>query len=158
MAVSFMTYNFTLEGENEYKNHPKALPQTFKDYRNGIDTTYLVPSIDSYLNYLDLLIRLRDKWISTGYLDLGMIPIIYGPSFMHEVLITHLLPDIKKHNLQVYAMPGSSFMSRDNAMAGKTEYWAFRDDVAKFLGCSPDKVTTRAVIDKIRGRDLYETN
>ena len=153
MAVSFMTYNFTLD-EDKYKNHKGALTQTFRDYRNNIETTYLVPDegIGVYLNYLDLLIRLRDKWISTGYLDLGMIPIIYGPSFLHENLVNTLLPYIKRHNLKVYAMPSSSFMLHEG-LKGKTEYWAFRDDVAEFLGCSPDKVTTKAVIYKLLGRD-----
>lgn len=152
MAVTFMTYNFSLDAE-KYKKHENMIYSTIKDKRNGISTTNLIPGMQAYINYLELLIMLRDKWISTAYLDLGMIPIIVGPSFMHEVLVNNLLPIIQSHNLKVYGMPGSSFMLNDT-MKGTTEYWAFREDVANYLNCSPDKVNTKAVISKLTGVNL----
>jgi hypothetical protein len=149
MAVSFMTYNFSLN-EEKYKKHPQMIYSTLKDKRNGISTSHLIPGMQCYINYMDLLVLLRDKWISTGYLDLGMIPVIVGPSFMHEVLTTALLPSIKSQGLKVVPMPGSSFMLH-NSMIGTTDYWAFRTDAADFLGCSPERVTTKAIISKLIG-------
>ena len=152
MAVTFMTYNFSLD-EQKYKTDEKMIYATLKDKRNGISTTNIIPGLQCYMNYLDLLLMLRDKWISTGYLDLGMIPIIVGPSFMHEALVSSILPIIQMNKLKVYAMPGTSFMLRDT-MKSSTDYWAFRDDVAQFLGCDASKVTTRAVLEKIMGVTL----
>lgn len=152
MTITNITYNFTFD-ENKYKKHPDMIYTTVKDKRNGISTTNLIPDLQCYINYLSLLVQLRDKWISTAYLDLGMIPIIVGPSFMHEVLVSTLLPIIQTKNLKIYAMPGSSFML-NGSMIGTTEYWSFRNDVAEFLDCSADRVTTRAVISKLTGVDV----
>lgn len=149
MAVKFMTYNFTTNPD-KYKSHPDIINGTIHDSRNGIDTTNIIPGLQCYVNYLDLLVMLRDKWISVGYLDLGMVPVIMGPSFMHEPLVTTLLPIIQSKGLKVMPMPGTSFML-GNSMVGSTEYWAFREDAAEFLGCHPDKVRTRDILSKLTG-------
>lgn len=146
-SINFATYNFCLDSE-KYKKHPDMIYSTLKDKRNGISTTNIIPGLQCYINYLELLVQLRDKWISTGYLDLGMIPIIMGPSFMHEVLVTTILPIVQSQKIKIYAMPGTSFMLYDS-MKGTTEYWAFREDLAEFLGCPAEKVTTKAVISKL---------
>lgn len=148
-VVGFMTYNFSTD-EDKYKKHPDMIYTSIKDKRNGISTTNLIPGMQAYANYLDLLLMLRDKWISTGYLDLGMIPVIVAPSFMHEALITSLLPIIQAQGLKVIPMPGSSFML-NNSMAETTDYWAFREDAAEYLGCRPDEVKTKDIISKLTG-------
>ena len=99
-VINFQTYNFCTD-ENKYKKHPNMIYASLSDKRNGISTTNLIPGMQSYVNYLDLLLMLRDKWISTGYLDLGMIPVIVAPSFMHEALVSGLLPTIQGQGLKV---------------------------------------------------------
>lgn len=151
-VISFMTYNFQLD-ENKYKSDPNMIRSTLKDKRNGISTTNLIPGMQAYINYLDLLLMLRDKWISTGYLDLGMVPIIVAPSFMHEALITSLLPVIQAQELKVIPMPGTSFML-NNSMVETTDYWTFREDAAEYLDCEPGEVKTKNIISKLLGVEL----
>lgn len=151
-VINFMTYNFTTD-ESKYKKHKDMIYTTLKDKRNGITTTNLIPGFQAYINYLDLLLDIRDKWISTGYLDLGMIPVIVAPSFMQEAMVKGLLSVIQTQGLKVIPMPGTSFML-NNSMAETTDYWAFRDDAAAFLGCSPDKVRTKDIISKLIGENL----
>lgn len=148
-VISFMTYNFSTD-EEKYKKHKDMIYTTIKDKRNGISTTNLIPNLQAYANYLDLLLMLRDKWISTGYLDLGMIPVIVAPSFMQEALVTNLLPIIQGQGLKVVPMEGTSFML-NNSMADTTDYWIFRDDAAAYIGCRPEEATTKAIISKLVG-------
>lgn len=152
MILKYELYNFSLD-KNKYTNHPDMIYTELTDTRNGISTTNLIPGIQCYINYIELLLSFRDKWVSTGYLDLGMIPIIVGPSFMHEVLVNTILPVIQSNNLKIYALPATSFILYDT-MKGTTDYWAFRSDVAKFLDCPEDRVTTRQVISKLMNMNL----
>lgn len=152
MPNKIVTYNFCRQDKNE--EHKDMINRAMTDTRNGITTVKLIPNMQSYVNYMELLIMYRDKWVSTGYLDLGMIPIITGPSFMHEVLVRELLPKIESSGLIVQPMPATSFLLNSNR-TGSTEYWAFRDDVGKYLGCKPEEVTFKAVLEKLIGVEFY---
>ena len=146
-----VTYNFTFDPNCE-KSNPKCCRTTLTDRRNNIDVINIVPQgTKSYLNYLDLLISLRDKWVSVGYLDLGMIPILMGPTFMHETFVDSYFPIIQNMGLPLYAMPGVSFLCDSAVVRDVTDYWAFRDDVGKFLGMDPNKVRTKDVFNRIMG-------
>ena len=149
---TIVTTNFLLGEDVQVSSSPEIIKETIKDNRNNISVVNLIPNTQGYLNYLKLLMSLRDKWVSVGYLDLGMIPIIMGPSFWHDVLVSTWLPNIKSAGLIVYPMPGVSLLCSNN-MRGVTDYWAFRDDVAKFLDCDPSKVTTEMVFRKLMGVD-----
>ncbi len=149
----FMTYNFCLEDKN-FSNNPTSIKRVLVDSRNNIETNFLIPGVQSYLNYLNLLMLMRDKWYSTAYLDLGMIPIIVAPSFMQEALVNSILPNFSKTGLNIYPLPSSSFLSR-NGYKGVAEYWAFRSDLAEYLNCDPLEVTTKKVMSDVMGVD-YE--
>lgn len=149
MSSKLITHNFSLDLD-KYRSHEHMIYRTLKDKRNNLTTTNVIPGTQCYINYLSLLVSLRDKWVSTGYLDLGMIPIIMGPSFMHEPLTKTLLPIIESKGLLIHPMPSVSFLIQDS-MRGFTDYWAFRDDVADFLGTTPDKVTTKETLEKLMG-------
>ena len=88
---STLTYNFSTELDANF-THPQMTRKEFKDTRNGIVSFGLVPGIDSYLNYLDTLLKRREDWVSVGYLDLGMIPLIVGPSILHNALTRRYIP------------------------------------------------------------------
>ena len=143
------TYNFKLEKE-AIPAGVEYISSKLLDRRNNIEVVNLVPGIQSYINYLDLLMYLRGDWCSYGYLDLGMIPIIMAPSFMQEPITKLLLPVIKQSGLNIHSMPATSFLRKDT-LTGTYEFWAFREDVGKFLGCSPDSVRTRMVLEKLTG-------
>lgn len=152
MVIDFPTYNFVQDPE-KYKNDTQLIKESFKDVRNGITTTGIVPGIQCYLNYMNLLLSVRNKWNSNGYLDLGMIPIVVGPSFLHQILLTKLQVSIADSGLKIHSMPSTSFLLSSSDMQFE-DYWAFRSDVANFLETSPDKVTLKAVLEKLTGGEF----
>ena len=150
-----LTYNFTLDPDR-YPATSNMIHKKLIDLRNGIEVVNLIPNIESYINYLDYLMYIRDKWISVGYLDLGMIPLVMGPSFTHNEIKQSILPRIQKSGLDVHQMPSVSFMF-SKSINYMTDIWVFRDDAAKFLNTTPDKVRTKDIIYKLYG-GAYETD
>jgi hypothetical protein len=147
-----MTYNFKLEDDNI--KHPSMIYQVIKDTRNDISVSKLIPDdLQCYINYLDLIVMFRNKWISTGYLDLGMIPVIYGPSFMHSYIVPSILSRCNEAGLKIEPMPGISFFKR-NFKEDITDYWIFRDEAAKYLGCSTKEVTSKKLLSKLLRREF----
>jgi len=96
-------------------------------YRPGKDP------VQSYMNYIDLLNLHRSEWKSTGYLDLGMMPLVMGPSFLQDILVDAICDFASKLKLQVYTMPPVSMMfAKCNVTT--PDIWVFKKDIAKIMG------------------------
>lgn len=145
-------YNFTADGL-KYANVEGKIETELKDTRNGFRTIDLVPGIESYLNYLDLLMKYRNRWVNVGYLDLGMIPIIMGPSFLHKSLVEIYTNKLTEAGLKLIPVPAVSFMYQTPTLKNITDYWAFRDDVSMLLAKAPKDVRTKDVFEKVLGRN-----
>lgn len=148
--MSNLTYNFRIE-ESSIEGIENVITKKLVDTRNGIEVINLVPGFESYLNYLDLLMYYKSKWISNCFLDLGMIPVIYGPSFLHTDLANILIPLANQYGLKLTPMPFSSFMLRVKPGNEANDYWVTREEAAKFLDCEELEVTSSAIINKLRG-------
>lgn len=137
------TYNFKLEPqdfENVY-----AVKGEYRDLRNGFICVDPTVDIECYLNYISLLNLNRDKWRSYGYLDLGMMPLVMGPSFMHEHLRNGLVSIMTKYGIPCYDMPPVSNMYASCKLP-YDDVWMFKSDVAKVTGISEDKLTLERLI------------
>lgn len=109
-----------------------------RDTRNGI--VCYKPGTDpirSYLNYIDLLNLHRNEWRNTGYLDLGMMPLVMGPSFLQDILVDAICDFASKLKLQVYTMPPVSMMfTKCNVTT--PDIWVFKKDIARIMGLGED--------------------
>ncbi len=104
-----------------------------RDTRNGI--ICYKPGRDvikSYMNYIELLNLHRHEWKSTGYLDLGMMPLVMGPSFLQDVLVDAICDFASKLKIQVYTMPPVSMMFAKCSMT-TPDIWVFKQDIMRVM-------------------------
>lgn len=147
-----LTYNFK-EKEDLYLPGRYVHESMLKDKRNGISCMRPTLDIECYINYINLLNSVRNKWQSYGYLDYGMLPWFMPPSFM-------LVPEIKlqflsaaqRLGVRCYEMPAVSLLYNNTIIAEK-DLWVFRKDVADALGLDYKKVTTEEIFRRL---GLYE--
>lgn len=133
------TYNFKLE-KYDYEFDPKYQGE-FKDSRNGFKCTNPTVDLECYKNYIELLNLHRDKWKSFGYLDLGLMPVAMGPSFMQNWLAELMTGILNQLHITPYFLPPVSLMNTQCKMP-VNDIWVMKEDVAKLLGVPADKVTT----------------
>lgn len=125
------TFNFRMTDYD--RKVPEVLHgKKIMDLRNGIVCKEPTLDFECYLNYLQLLNSMRDKWVNTGYLQLGMIPVIMAPQFMHNSFFETFLRmndvDIKFHTMQSVSLMKSNYITRDH------DLWVFREDAARVVG------------------------
>lgn len=133
-----ITYNFRKE---PYRYaYPKECERTFRDLRNGIDCINPSADLECYFNYLQLLNAHTDQWRSVGYLDKGMMPLVMGPSFMHEGLMNLVMGQISNLEIQPYRLKPVTLLYEDRKLPFE-DIWVFREDAAKLMGISNGKVT-----------------
>lgn len=138
------TYNFKSEPyDYECKESLKNLE--ILDRRNGILCRGPSCNFECYLNYIDLLNLNQNKWTNYGYLDLGMMPLAMAPDFMQPVIRDLMLQMCRVLGIPSYLMPPVSLLY--NIVRVKEEdVWAFKDDVARVMRLSPQKVTLERFI------------
>lgn len=127
------TYNFKIE--NYTYDYPSQAAGTFKDLRNGILCTNPSLNLECYLNYIQLLDGLKDLWKNNGYLHMGMMPVVMGPSFMHNRLVQLISARLNELGITYYSMPPVSLLY-DICRMDEQDIWMFREDAAKFVGKS----------------------
>ena len=122
------------------KGNPKEYIDSLKEqnpdiivaYDNRNDIICVEPTCD-YLclaNYYDFLNSVRDKWVSYGYLDLGLVPVFMMPSFMGSM--EDQLEEINStFGSQCYIMRPVSFLK--NSYIGPNDVWVKREDFAKYI-------------------------
>lgn len=126
-----VTYNFKAE-DYERNIHPE-LNGEFLDVRNGIRCIGPTVDLECYLNYLQFLNGHRDKWKNYGYLDLGMIPVAMGPSFIHKFIVDRLSQRLGELKIGIYRMPSVSLFY-DSIKMSSVDLWMFREDASKAMG------------------------
>ena len=131
------TFNFRLE-HYDYKVEARFCGN-FRDMRNNIDCSNPTADIQCYLNYIEYLNLNRQNWKSYGYLDLGMMPLVMAPSFLHSSLIDPLVTVANKFNLKVYNMPPISLLC-ETCKVTEEDIWVFKSDVAKLTGMREEQV------------------
>lgn len=137
------TYNFKLE-QYDYKC-PDSCIGEFKDHRNGFVCINPTVDLDCYINYIELLNLHKDKWQNYGYLDLGMMPLAMGPSFMQSSLVKSLTEIMKACRVKCYSLPPVSLMY-SSCKLPVNDIWVFKSDISKMLGIPEDKVTTEKLL------------
>lgn len=139
------TYNFI-----EYPDGNPIIPVTktegeFRDNRNGIVCVNPTCDVDCYVNYIRYLNLHRDDWRSYGYLDLGMIPLVMGPSFLHEALYKYVVQKVAHTEIQMYNMPPVSFLYEVCKMPVQ-DVWVFKDEAASVVGVTSEQLNTELLI------------
>lgn len=135
------TYNF----KTQPYNYVTPYRGRQLDKRNGIVCIDPTADIECYLNYIEFLNLNRDKWKSYGYLDLGMMPLVSGPSFMQGALIDALVKIATVYEIPCYTMPPISLFFNSCKLA-EEDVWVFKADVAKVTGIPADKLTLERFI------------
>ena len=127
------TYNFCMEPYSY--SYPLVAKGSFRDMRNGIVCINPSLDIECYLNYLSLLSDMKNSWKSNGYLHLGMMPVVMGPSFMQRGLTDLICKYLNDKNVKYYSMPPVSLLY-DKCKLPDNDIWMFREDAAKMMGKS----------------------
>lgn len=102
------------------------------DRRNGIYCIEPTHDIYCYANYLDYLNSCYDEWQSYGYFDMGLIPLILAPSFMHELMTAELIKIVEAWNIPIYNMRAVSFLG--GSYIGAKDSWVKRSDFVAVTG------------------------
>ena len=132
------TFNFKTENYNY--NYPEQCKGEFKDYRNGIVCCSPSLDLECYLNYIELLNMYRFKWVSYGYLDLGMMPLAMGPSFFHDNLVKVAVEKLADRNIELYSMPPVSLMY-EKCNIPSNDLWVFREDAARLMSKPAEEIS-----------------
>lgn len=132
------TFNFRTE-DYLAPNDPRITVGEYTDLRNGIVCVNPTCDIECYINYLQYLNTKIQDWRSYGYLDLGMMPFVMGPSFLQLALRNYLTVKASDLNITLYQMqPVSQLYSA--CKLPHSDIWVFREDAARIIGMSPDKI------------------
>jgi hypothetical protein len=91
---------------------------------------------------------MKDKWKSFGYLDMGMMPLAMGPSFLQKELVDVWLKIAQDVNLRVHLMPPTSMFYADCRLPVK-DVWAFKEDVARCFGFNPTSLSVADLLRKV---------
>lgn len=106
------------------------------DKRNNIKsngTRY--DTLDFYINYLESLQSMYNEWTSSGYFDLGMVPLAMGPSPVHNVLRSFMIDLCMYKGIKYYEMhPVSLIFGGYPPRSMDKDIWVFRQDIAKIAG------------------------
>lgn len=105
------------------------------DFRNGIYCANPTLDIDCYINYIDYLNMSQEDWVSYGYLDLGMVPLVMLPSFFPQDVKDILSTAAQQVGIKVFPMPPVSHL-KGSYKGTTSDVWVFREDLAEVLGCS----------------------
>lgn len=125
------TYNFRLE--RYVYTCPPDCKGIFRDARNGVQCEDPTLDMECYYNYLYYLNSQRGLWKNFGYLDVGMMPVAMGPSFMQSGLITVIPQVMDKVGIKCYRMKPVSLLF-DKCNLPIEDLWVFREDVGKYMG------------------------
>ena len=119
-------------------------PMSYDD-RNGIQCYNPTYDWDCYLNYVRLINERRDKWVNTGLVDLGMMPVLYAPSFMNDAIVDEMYRVVNNSGLKIFstsAVPLLELSTRSQVR----DLWAFKEDVARITGIPEKKVSLESFI------------
>lgn len=124
--MGIITNNFRVEN---LCVKPSEDDKVLEDKRTGIKCVNPTMDIECYLNYIELLNSLNDRWVSSGYLDWGMCPIWLPPSFLAMEGITAMqFQAYNKLGINVCSLPPVSFI-REVCHLTEPDLWAFREDL-----------------------------
>lgn len=128
-----MYYNFKSEDYNYYCD--EAFNKVFTDKRNGFEVKRPTMDMRCYLNYLQLLNSMRNKWVNFGYMDIGLIPLLIAPSFMQHTYLPNVISVCSNNNIPYIILPAVSFM-RSRCEKVSDDLWIKRRFVMDYCGCS----------------------
>lgn len=119
------------------------------DMRNYIYARNPTYTKESYLGYLNIVKQLAMSQTyeeGTYMLRLGFIPLIMAPSFWGDKAHTMILPHIPKE-FPYYPRPAVSFLN-SWYRSDYPDIWVSKLDAAKLIGCKPELVTVKGVLEK----------
>lgn len=116
------------------------------DRRNNILCLEPTFDWDCWINYINLLNSVRDKWVNTSYIDMGMVPLLMAPTFMNESMVKPVYNIVNQCGIRVYPTNPIPLMVEKTRSQTK-DLWAFKSDVARVIGIPENKLS---VIDFIR--------
>lgn len=122
-----------VKNPKEYIKHLQEIdPDVDIKYDTRNDIVCIDPTYDllCIANYYDFLTSISDEWISTGYLDLGLVPIFMSPSFMPN-MEQYLESVTSKLGAQCYILRPVSFIR--TSYIGPNDIWIKREDFRKYL-------------------------
>lgn len=122
------------------------------DERNGIICVDPSFNFECYINYIELLNSLRHKWVNFGYLDMGMVPLWYAPSFMHKGYLDEVVKLADNFNIRYYVMPSTSVLKR--SYKDTEDLWVFRKDAAELLNKEPNSISSTDLIRRFLGNEF----
>ena len=110
------------------------------DRRNGIICYRPTLDFKCYYNYIQYLNLNKDAWVSNGYLDMGMMPLVMLPSFFPDKIKDLISKTLRAQGIKVYAM--SPVSNLKGTYRGVTsDIWVFRKDLAKVLNVREKEAT-----------------
>lgn len=128
------------------------------DKRNNIKSsgTYYT-TLDFYINYLTSLQSLQSSWESTGYFDLGMVPLAMGPSPVHNILRSFMIDFCVNKGLKYYEMrPISLLHGGYPPSTMDRDIWVFRRDIAELAGVDELSFSVINFLDSVEVTSKWE--
>lgn len=117
----------------------------FWDKRNGIWCMCKLEETNPltlYKNYINYINSCYDSWVKSSiaisYLDMGLVPIVWLPSFLADYLAESVGELANTWNIQIHQMAPSSLLLRGYVGAAR-DTWVKKEDFAKVLGVPIEK-------------------
>lgn len=115
------------------------------DLRNGIWNCMnleKVPPLEQYKNYIDYINSMYKDWNSASpcfsYLDMGLVPIVWAPSFMNDTLYKEIGLLAESWGIELIFLQSSSLLRR-GYVGGTKDVWVRKTDLAKVLNVPLEK-------------------
>lgn len=123
------------------------------DKRNGI--TCINPTLDvkCYKNYINCLNMYYNNWLSYGYLDLGLVPVLIAPSFMSDELNESVGTIAKAWPFSIYTMRPTSFLQTSYRGATK-DVWIKKEDMAKLINVPIEKASLSTFLKRLEQMEV----
>lgn len=130
MSSKIKTYNFSLSETDGVQGGVDIY-----DKRNRIESELTnLNTIDFYINYLTTLQIKQSQWTNYGYFDMGMVPLVMGPSMTHILIHTFFVSWCINQHIPFYEMPPVSFLGGQVKQDIGKDIWVFRKDIAPTVG------------------------
>lgn len=105
--------------------------------------------LELYKNYIEYINSNYNNWNNTSiclsYLDMGLVPVVWTPSFMQSYLANdfHILAE--KWKIDLLFLPASSLLKRGYVGATK-DVWVKKKDLAKVLNVSESQANLSTIL------------
>lgn len=154
ITVNFKTCDVSYASEDEKKEYLKRNKEhgtvIAYDTRNGIYCIEPSNDMQCYKNYIEYLNENISEWKNFEYLDMGLVPLIYAPSFLQDIFSEQADQLSKIVQCPVFSLRPISLLQNGCVGLAK-DVWIKKSDLARVLNVDESQARLTTLLDRVVG-------